>query len=276
MEKNKHTLKDKCEMLRSATDYRLPKKTYVMGMIDGKGFSKLIKNHYKKPFDDIFINMMNEVAVYLGKNVQGMKFLYTQSDEISFVLTDFDTEETSAFFDYRLCKMLSIIPALATAKFNQLVTLNLLDTTCSQEDMKQVIANMQLAQFDCKIWDAKNYNNVFAYFLWRQIDCVRNSKQQSAQTYLPHQHLIGKTTDEQIKLLLDEKGIDWNDYDDGKKYGRFIYREEVEKQTPNGEICKRGVWTIHNAFPLFDEGGKQRFIELNKIPIKIEIKDKPV
>ena len=32
-------------------------------------------------------------------------------------------------------------------------------------------------------------------------------------------------TDEQIKLLLDEKGIDWNTYEDGKKYGRFIYKE---------------------------------------------------
>lgn len=265
------TLREKCKALRATTDYKLPKKTYAMAMIDGRSFSRLIKNHYEKPFDDKFINMMNEVAIYVCKNVQGCKFAYTQSDEITFVLTDFETEETSAFFDYRLCKMLSIIPSLATAKFNQLVTLNLLDTPCSTEDMKQIIADMKLAQFDCKVWDAQNFNNVFAYLLWRQIDCVRNSKQQAAQTYLTHKQLMGKHTDEQVQMLLEEKGIDWNKYSDDKKYGRFIYRQEMERPLPNheDETCMRNVWLAHDAFPLFEEGAKQKLLELNVIPIKM-------
>lgn len=264
----KQTLKEKCEALRATTDYRLPKKTYVMLAIDGRSFSRLVKNNYEKPFSDTFINMMNEVAIYVCKNVQGCCFAYTQSDEITFVITDFETEETSAFFDYRLTKMLSIIASLATAKFNHLVTLNLLETPCSLHDMKDIISNMKLAEFDCKAWDAQNFNNVFAYLLWRQIDCVGNSKRQAAQTYLSHKSLLRKHTDEQIKMLLDEKGIDWNDYEDGKKFGRFIYKEEVEKEIPNGEICKRNVWSAHDAFPLFNTDGKQRLLELNKIPIK--------
>lgn len=264
------TLKEKCERLRATTDYKLPKKTYVMAMIDGRSFSRLIKNRYEKPFDDKFINIMNEVAIYVCKNVQGCKFAYTQSDEITFVITDFETEEASPFFDYRLCKMLSIIPSLATAKFNQLVTLNLLDTPCSQEDMKQMVADMSLVQFDCKVWDAKDFNNVFAYFLWRQIDCVRNSKQQAAQTYLSHKELLGKDTDEQIRLLFEKKGIDWNEYSDDKKYGRFIYKEQIEKPLPNHEenTCLRNVWLAHDAFELYESGGKQRLLELNVIPIK--------
>ena len=264
------TLKEKCEALRATTDYRLPKKTYVMVMIDGKNFSRLIKNKYEKPFDDKFINMMNEVAIYVCKNVQGCKFAYTQSDEITFVLTDFENEETSAYFDYRLCKMQSIIASLATAKFNQLVALNLLDTPCSSEDIKQIIKHMSFAQFDCKVWNTDNFNDVFAYFLWRQIDCVRNSKQQAAQTYLSHKELLGKHTDEQVQMLLEKKGIDWNEYSDGKKYGRFIYKEQVEKEIPNSneETCIRNVWLAHDAFPLFDENGKQKLIDLNIIPLK--------
>ena len=66
MEKNKHTLKDKCEMLRSSTDYRLPKKTYVMGMIDGKGFSKLIKNHYNNKYKI----MPKIIEIQSGDNTQ--------------------------------------------------------------------------------------------------------------------------------------------------------------------------------------------------------------
>lgn len=264
------TLKEKCQELRAKYDVSMPKKTYAMAMLDGRSFSRLIKNKYEKPFDDKFINMMNEVAIYVCKNVQGCKFAYTQSDEITFVLTDFETEETSAFFDYRLCKMLSIIPSLATAKFNQLVTLNLLDTPCSTEDMKQNIKDMSLAQFDCKVWNTDNFNDVFAYFLWRQIDCVRNSKRQAAQTYLSHKELMGKHTDEQIQLLLDKKGINWNDYSDDKKYGRFIYKEQIEKPIPNHEegTCLRSVWMAHDAFPLYENGSKQKLLELNVIPIK--------
>lgn len=264
-------LEKRMKDLRGKTDYRLPKKSYVMCACDGKNFSRLIKNKYEKPFDDKFINMMNEVAIYVCKNVQGCKFAYTQSDEITFVLTDFENEETSAYFDYRLCKMLSIIPSLATAKFNQLVTLNLLDTPCSTEDMKQIIKYMSLAQFDCKVWNTDNFNDVFAYFLWRQIDCVRNSKQQAAQTYLSHKELMGKHTDEQIRLLLEKKGIDWNEYSDDEKYGRFIYKEQIEKPLPNHEenTCLRNVWLAHDAFELYESGGKQRFLELGVIPIKI-------
>lgn len=261
------TLKEKCQELRAKYDISMPKKTYAMVAIDGKNFSRLIKNNYEKPFDDKFINMMNEVAIYVCKNVQGCKFAYTQSDEITFVLTDFETEETSAFFDYRLCKMLSIIPSLATAKFNQLVTLNLIDKTPS-EDIKQSIVDMSLAQFDCKVWNTDNFNDVFAYLLWRQIDCVRNSKQQAAQTYLSHKQLLGKHTDEQVQMLLSEKGIDWNQYSDDKKYGRFIYKEEINKPIPNGETCLRSVWLAHDAFQLYEKDGKQKLIDLNIIPIK--------
>lgn len=262
------TLKEKCTRMRAEYDIRMPKKSYAMVMIDGKNFSNLIKRNYELPFDNKFINMMNEVAMYVCKNVQGCKFAYTQSDEITFVLTDFDTEETSAYFDYRICKMLSIIPSLATAKFNQLVALNMFDVDCDQEEMKDIIANMPLAQFDCKVWHTDNFNDVFAYLLWRQIDCVRNSKQQAAQTYLSHKELMGKHTDEQVAMLYEHFGIDWNDYEDGKKYGRFIYKEEIEKQLFNDAVCMRSIWEAHDAFPLFGDFGKERLIEMNIIPIK--------
>ena len=57
------TLKEKCQELRAKYDISMPKKTYAMAMIDGRSFSRLIKNNYEKPFDDKFINMMNEVAI---------------------------------------------------------------------------------------------------------------------------------------------------------------------------------------------------------------------
>ena len=252
--------------LRAKTDLKLPLKGYTMIAIDGHCFSRLIKNKYEKPFDDKFINMMNEVARYVCRYVEGCKFAYVQSDEITFVLTDFDNETTCAFFGNRLTKILSIVPSMATAKFNQLVIADLCDTPCSNADLKQMILDLKLAEFDCKAWSVNNLNDVYSYYLWRQIDCIRNSKQQTAQTWLSHKQLEGLDTDDQIKLLLDEKGIDWNTYDDGKKYGRFIYREKEHyfNEKLNTEY-DRTVWNIHPAFPIMGKEGKERFLALDKI-----------
>ena len=127
-------LEDKCLYYRGLTDYRLLPNSYVLVMVDGRSFSHLVKNKFQKPFDDEFIRMMNETAEYVCKNVQGCKFAYVQSDEISFVLTDFDTPTTDAFFSNRLSKMQSIIASLATARFNQLMMCYQLNKHTYNED----------------------------------------------------------------------------------------------------------------------------------------------
>lgn len=274
------TLEKKCLYYRGLTDYKLLPGSYVIVMLDGKNFSRLVKNKFKKPFDDDFISMMNETAKYVCENVQGCKFAYVQSDEISLVLTDFDTPTTDTFFGYRLCKMQSIIASLATAKFNQLMlSYNLkkhsydtlledcADTLYSVKDAIKVVDNAPLAQFDCKCWNVPNINDVFAWFLYRQIDCVRNSKQQAAQTYLPHKKLEKLNTDAQINLLIKEKDIDWNCYPMGQKYGRFIWKRKViMNNIDTGEIYHRHKWIEEPAFPLMDEDGKEKFFDIEAIP----------
>lgn len=274
------TLEQKCLYYRGLTDYKLLPGSYVIVMLDGKNFSRLVKNKFKKPFDDDFISMMNETAKYVCENVQGCKFAYVQSDEISLVLTDFDTPTTDTFFGYRLCKMQSIIASFATAKFNQLMlSYNLkkhsydtlledcADTVYSVNDAIKVVDNTPLAQFDCKCWNVPNINDIFAWFLYRQIDCVRNSKQQAAQTYLPHKKLLKLNTDAQIKLLIEEKDIDWNCYPMDQKYGRFIWKRKViMTNIDTGEIYHRYKWIEEPAFPLMDEDGKEKFFDIEAIP----------
>lgn len=273
------TLKDKCEYFRGLSDYSLVPNSYVIIMLDGRSFSKLIKNKYKKPFDNTFIEMMNETAKYLVQNIQGAKFAYVQSDEISILVTDFDTPATDALFGYRLCKIQSICAAMAASKFNQLATLNEFKDynfehgTLSIEpdnfpypDMYDIVKEQKLAEFDCKAWSVPDYNTAFCHFLWRQNDCARNSKQQAAQTYISHKDLTGLDADEQIALLKEREGIDWNTkYNDGEKYGRLIYKEKrvFKNFVPDTEsrsvpIMKeqeyiRSVWEDHFAKPFSEE-----------------------
>lgn len=255
-------LEDKCLYYRSLSDYKLLPNSYVLVMLDGRSFSHLVKNKFQKPFDDDFIEMMNETAKYVCKNVQGCKFAYVQSDEISLVLTDFDTPTTDAFFSNRLCKMQSIIASLATAKFNQLMLAYQFEKISydagdlamfSPNDMIKKIESSQLYQFDCKCWNVPTYNDVMAWLIYRQNDCLKNSKQQTAQTYLPHKELSGKNTDEQIALLKEIKNIDWHQFPKKYKYGRFIWKDVVTLTNNVGMPFERRVWETHDGYPLTDE-----------------------
>lgn len=267
------SLKEKCEYYRGLNDSRLVPNSYVMVMLDGRSFSKNIKNHFKKPFDEDFIEMMNETAKYVCANVQGCKMAYTQSDEISLIITDFEDINTDSFFGLRNNKLHSIIASLATSKFNQLMieyafeNAAIVKAEFNLKNIKNIINATKLYQFDCKCWNVPSWNDAFAWLLYRQIDCIRNSKQQAAQSYLSHKELVGNECDKQIEMLKDAHGIDWyTEYNDGMKYGRFIYRDKEHFVSDKYGEYERTVWNSHYAFPLMEDGGKERFNELNLIP----------
>lgn len=129
-----------------------------------------------------------------------------------------------------------------------------------------MVEDQKLVEFDCKAWNVPNENDMFAWCLYRQNDCIKNSKQQAAQTYLSYKELLNLNTDEQIRLLKERKGIDWEkDYSDGKKYGRFIYKKEVKQANEELDLTYiRNVWIEHDAFILNDENNRDRFLTIIK------------
>ena len=254
------TLKEKCEYYRGLTDYKLLPGTYALVMLDGRSFSKVIKKRFKLPFDEQFIEIMNSTAAYVCSKVQGAKFAYIQSDEISILLTDFDTPETDSFFSNRLCKILSIIPSIATGYFNKR-----LFQLYPDEDIEPV-------QFDAKAWNVPTFNDVYAWFLYRQLDCIRNSKQQVAQQYFSHKQLEDKSADEQVQLLKDSKTVDWwHDFNDGEKFGRFVWKEvEIKTNEFSPKPFERHIWKSKYAWELSNKDyGKDRFYNIPGTP-KIE------
>ena len=266
-------LEDKCRYYQSLTNYKLTPNCCILVHIDGKNFSKLIKNNFKKPFDNDFIDMMNKTALYLCNNVQGCKLAYVQSDEISLLITDYDTPDTDILFGGRLCKIQSILASLATSEFNRLFIKYQLEKTLTSDDYRfenviDKLINMKLAQFDCKAWVVPNENDVFSSFLYRNIDCVRNSKQQTAQTWCSHKELMGKDTDEQIEYLLKNHDIDWNTFENGKKYGRFITKVKQHFTTivkgEKIEYDRNKFDVIAPPFMLSEEGGRDYFFEMLK------------
>lgn len=257
------SLKEKYNYYRNLTDYRLLPNGYIMVMLDGRSFSKKIKNNFKRPFDETFINLMNETAKYVCEKVSGCKLAYVQSDEINLIL--YDDFEKDPFFGNRLCKLQSIIASIATSKFNQLAFIEVLkDNNCHKDDVINMIANSSLYEFDCKVWNVPNVNDAFASILYRQNDCIRNSKEAVAQNYFSHKTLHGKKTEEQIELVKEYFGVNWyNDFTRGEQYGRVIIRCKI-KYSPSGEnlsTYERDEWNILEALPFNVEKNRTEMVK---------------
>ena len=204
---------------------------------DGKSFSKFTKN-LNKPFDDGFSDDMDATAVFLCENIQGAKFAYTQSDEISVVMTDFDMLETDAWFDYNVQKMTSIGASLATAKFNELRKFRNPDS--------------KLAFFDARVFQVPNIDEMVNTVVWRQQDCTRNSVSMAASAYFSHKELDGKSSDEKQEMLFT-KGINWNDYKPKYKRGSVIKKVQIHIDGPNGEDVLRNKWLPDANTPIFTQ-----------------------
>ena len=79
----------------------LTRKIPVIVRVDGKAFHALTQS-FEKPFDKVLLKVMALTMKDLCREVQGCVFGYTQSDEITLVLTDYANKDTGAYFDYNI------------------------------------------------------------------------------------------------------------------------------------------------------------------------------
>lgn len=207
----------------------LPRKTNIILRIDGKAFHTYTKG-LNRPFDTGFQADMNETTKFLCENIQGAKFGYVQSDEISLLVTDYDTINTDGWFDYNLQKMCSVSASMATAKFNQLRTLRFIKQKLDEGTEKITdlwIENLstknKLAMFDSRAFVIPSSEEVVNYFIWRQQDATRNSVFSAAQSIFSHSMLHGKNSANMQDMMIS-KGINWNDYPSRFKRGGSVIR----------------------------------------------------
>jgi len=241
------------------TRYYLPRRTYTLARIDGKAFHSYTKG-LKRPFDMDLIEDMDNTAAYLCKNIQGAKFAFVQSDEISILLTDFEAIGTDAWFDGNVQKMASVSASMATAKFNQLRMIRILSYNTGFDFNK-----IKLAEFDSRVFTIASKEEVMNYFVFRQQDTVRNSISSVAQSLYSHKELNGKNNSEQQEMIF-QKGTNWNDLFPKLKRGRFITKVMTEKEAdpniPNSVTTIRSAW-VSIECPTFT---KEREFLIEKIP----------
>lgn len=222
----------------------LPRRAYTLMRLDGRAFHTYLKG-CQKPFDKAFVDDMDAVARALCREIQGAQFAYTQSDEISLLLTDFQSRQSEPWFGGRVDKMTSIAASFASVSLDRRRRGTL------------------LPQFDCRVWSMSDPVEVANYFLWRQWDAVTNSIQMLAQHYYKPPALHGKSCDELQDMLFREHGVNWNNLDDGLKRGRIIYPKYPtdEELKASGDEKQRAAWLV-GAAPHFAASPENRLAAL--------------
>ena len=220
---NTSDLANRMKEYEKRNQYYLQKRTPVAIRVDGRSFHTFTKG-FKRPFDDILMKSMQETAKYMCENIQGAKLAYVQSDEITIILTDYDTLETDCWFNYRTDKLCSISASMATMIFNKIFkekvenfieeggAFSLAQLNYNQMKMEPYLKAIEKrAMFDARCFNMSR-EEVTNLIYWRQRDATRNSIQMVGQANFSHKELQNKSCNDIQDMLHEQKGINWNDY----------------------------------------------------------------
>ena len=260
MSNQNDSLGDRMKRYEGVTRNYLKRRMPVVIRIDGKAFHTFTRG-FQKPFDMLLMKTMWETCKYLCANIQGCKIAYTQSDEISLLLTDYETLTTDAWFENNIQKMVSVSASMATLAFNkvfsQQVESLLNENVRTPEDYElnkkyyDIIQKcIYTALFDSRVFNIPK-EEVCNYFIWRQQDASRNSVQMVGRASFSDKQLYNKNCDMIQEMLFSEKGINWNDIPTYQKRGACIYKETYTLD--NGTNAIRTRWITDEDIPIFTQ-----------------------
>lgn len=192
----------------------------VMIRLDCRSFSKFCSG-LMRPYDFRVGDLMIATAKELVKE-SNAKIAYIESDEISLVLYS-DSYDSQVFFDGKIQKLVSVLASIATAKFNSLVSANIPER------------HKQLVHFDCRVWNVPNKTEAANVFVWRSLDCLKNSVSMLARHYFSAKELHGKGRADQLQML-ESVGIYWPSYPNHFKNGSWVRRETYETELKEEDL----------------------------------------
>lgn len=219
---DKSTLGDRMKNYERVSSPNLMRKTPVIIRLDGKAFHSYTRQSFIKD-EGTFSELMSQAFALATERVlpeiQGARFAYMQSDEVSILISDWKKVTSDAWFKYGTQKMASVAASMFTVFFNNWVT-TLVGSV--SPPVKPVPAF-----FDARVFNLPPHE-VVNYFIWRQQDATRNSINMLARTYFSHKQLHGVNTSGVQDMLIDEHNVNWNDLQTRFKRGQAVVSEVHE------------------------------------------------
>ncbi len=204
-------LPDRMKKYEDAFRGYLPPRMPAILRIDGRAFHTLMRSA-STPFDCEFAEVMDMVGLALMEEISTARFGYLQSDEISFLLIDYNKFDSQQWFGGNIQKIASVSASIAGSIF-----------TRRWDSTAQVF-------FDSRVF-AIPERDVVNYFIWRQRDWERNSLQMLARKHYLHKDLYEKRESE-IHEMLFKKGVNWDRLELKWKRGRIVNRNGIDDKLP--------------------------------------------
>lgn len=249
---DKTSLGDRIKSYEDIERRYLPRRMPAIIRVDGKAFHSFTKG-FDQPYDLGFRQTMWDTTQALCENIIGCKLGYTQSDEITLLLTDDDDIGTQAWFGKNIQKMVSIASSMSTYFFNKFAKENL------PEDAKvRVAAENKMAIFDARVFIVP-HDEVMNCFEWRQQDCTRNAIESIGRAHFSHNQLMNKSCNDIQEMLWQEKDINFNDMPTWYKRGACVIKRPMEIPASDGKTIIRPKWTLDLEIPIFHQ--KPEYIE---------------
>lgn len=211
MSSDKTSLGDRMKCYEHVSKQYLCKRQPVIVRIDGKSFHTLTRKSFGKKWSYDFTNIMIQVAKAVQNEMSGCSIAYCQSDEITFLLTDYKTINTCPWFDYNVQKLVSVSASIASSTFS--------------------IIHGKAVSFDGRAFSIP-MDEVANNFIWRQNDATRNAILMAGYEHFSHKQLDHKSCSDIQEMLFAEKGINFNDYTTIRKMGFCIVDGKLDNEIP--------------------------------------------
>jgi tRNA(His) 5'-end guanylyltransferase len=251
--KYKDEFGDRIKGYEKVFDHTLVSRLPIIIRLDGNSFSKFTKP-YKRPYDERITQAMTDSTTAVLNYCSGSIIGYHQSDEITVLLRNDQTLDTSPFLSNRIQKICSLVASTCSVAFNKSL-------------------GTDNAVFDCRVFvvNKEEVNNVF---LWRQQDCWKNCVSAVAHWGLKDKYgrktsqkmLDGQGASDRQEIIFKELGLNMNDYPTKYKRGICVVKkkfetpiedilspEKVKKLGKEGEIVVRRLWTPDYEVPMFNK-----------------------
>jgi tRNA(His) 5'-end guanylyltransferase len=196
---------------------------------DGNNFHNFCKG-LEKPFDERLTDLMIETSEFLVKET-GALISFSQSDEITLILYS-DDLKSPIYHNGEKQKILSKLTGKLVTFFN--------DNRPSYLPEHNKVAN-----FDCRIYQVPNMEWACKQLLWREKDATKNSISTLAQSLFSHKKLHGLNGGQMQDLMMEKKGVNWNDLDPKYKRGSYVRKIRVKKKLTIEELESLPI--KHNA-----------------------------
>ena len=252
-------MKEKFKRFESASEQVLPEGLPIIARIDGNCFSGLTDEHFEKPFDEDFEQLMNQAARGAMEYCSPSALAYIQSDEISLLMPPLykSSDGENRFLGGRTQKLASLLAGYTSARFSN--------------QFKQ-----EPAAFDARVFAIPEHE-IINYFDHRQRDAWNNCLHSTAFYELTKKHnrdfahdrLQNTSNSEKQELLFTKFNINPNDIPTHRKRGRCLRRIEkdhdIEEWIGDEEKFNR---LIENGYITEGQTVERSHIELDtEIPI---------